>query len=349
MGFHLINPSKSANRQKIKSWVSLPIESQKVGCHYQLTTVFVMLCKLFIERRFNELDNILYAVTEDGEKLEGGTYLTPEQSKREEEIKAQRREYFRRQDQANILRINFAEVLGEFYFVNYRKLLDVIDDDTALAFKYLYLCTFADKNGKLEYEGKPVLHKYFKRMLGLKDVHTASVIVDKMEELLLLYSIDGEYYVNLEYYIRNRALPENFKGNSSRMIDRGIRKLYEQATPRYHAMLGKLVPLLEYLNKHNNILCTRDTVDEYDYKRIKPLTATEICSICGRSTENSDYFIKQLRSFTIDRLPFVRRVVDNTKYNLDCYIVNPYVVYMGNHNDHLEWTFKLFDLRSRRH
>ncbi len=294
-------------------------------------------------------NNVIYAVTEDGEKLEGGNYITPEQARREEEIRAQRKAYFKRQEQSNILKINFTEILGEFYFVNYRKLLSVIDDDTSLAFKYLYLCTFADQDGRLEYEGKPVIHKYFRRILGLKDINTASIVVAKMEELSLLYSIGNEYYVNMDYYIRNRSLPDNFKGNSSRMIDRGIRRLYEQATPRYHAMLGKIVPLLEHLNKHTNILCTLDTVNEYDYKRIKPLTATEICRICGRSPDNSDYFIKQLQSFVIDRLPFVRRVVDNTKYKLDCYIVNPYVVYMGNHNNHLEWTFKLFDLGSHYH
>lgn len=293
--------------------------------------------------------NIIYAITSDGEKLEGGTYITPEQAQREEEIRAQRKAYFKRQEQSNVLRINFTEILGEFYFVNYRKLLATIDDDTGLAFKYLYLCTFADKDGQLEYEGKSVIHKDFRRILQLKDRHVASDVVRKMEALSLLYSINNIYYINTNYYVRNRTLPDDFKGNSSRMIDRGIQRLYEQSTPRYHNMLGKIVPLLEHLNKHNNILCSADTVDEYDYKKIKPLTATEICRICSRSTENSDYFIKQLNSFVINRLPFVRRVVDNTKYKLDCYIVNPYVVYMGSRNDHLDWTFKLFDLRSQRH
>lgn len=291
--------------------------------------------------------NVIYAVTEFGEKVEGGYYITPDQIKQEEKLREERKQYFDRVKQKDVLKIEFTEILGSFYFVNYRKLLKLIDDDTALGFKYLYLCTFADKDGKLEYDGKSVIHKNFKRILMMRDIETVGNVVHKLENLQLLYAIDNEYYINLDYYIRNQKLPEDFKGNSSRMIDNGIRRLYEQATPRYHEMLGKIVPLLEHINKNNNILCTKDTVNEYDYKKIKPLTAVEICKICGRSTQNSDYFIKQLRSFVIDRLPFVRRVVDNTQYHLDCYIVNPYVVYMGSYNNHLEWTFKLFDLRSR--
>lgn len=290
---------------------------------------------------------IIYAVDEFGEKHEGGEYITPTQSKRDEEIRKQRKEYFERMKQQELIRIDFTEVLGEFYFLNYRKLLETLQDDTSLAFRYLYLCTFADKDGKLEYKSKPVIHKDFKRILNVNRV-LAGEIVEKLSLFDLVYKRGDEYYMNLDYYIRNQSLPEEFKGNSSRMIDKGIRELYEQSTPRKHEMLGKIVPLLEYVNKYNNILCTKDTVSEYDHKRVKPLSGYEICRICNRSVQNSDVFLKELKSFVIDRLPFIRRVVDETKYNLDCYIINPYVVYMGSRNDHLEWTFKLFDLRSRR-
>ena len=293
------------------------------------------------------MSKVLYAVDEFGVKHEGGEYITSEEYERNEELRKQRKEYFERMDQQKFLKIEFTEILGEFYFLNYRKLLQIIGDDTSLAFKYLYLCTFADKDGKLEYKSKSVIHKDFQRILNVNRV-LAGEIVEKLNSYNLIYKVNDEYYVNLEYYIRNQSLPEEFKGNSSRMIDKGIRELYEQATPRKHAMLGKIVPLLEYVNKYNNILCTKDTVSEYDYKRIKPLSGYEICRICNRSVENSDVFLKELKSFVIDRLPFIRRIVDETKYNLDCYIINPYVVYMGSRNDHLEWTFKLFDLRSRR-
>lgn len=291
--------------------------------------------------------NIIYAVDEFGEKHEGGKYITQEQAERDEQIRNQRKQYFERMEQQNILKIGFEEVLGEFYFINYRKLLQLTNDNTALAFRYLYLCTFADNEGKLIYKGKNVIHKDFKRILELNP-KTANNDIADLEKYKLIYKNDDNYHVNLDYYIRKQKLPDDFKGNSARMIDRGIRELYKQSTPRYHEMLGKIVPLLEYINKYNNILCTKDTVTEFDHRKIKPLSGYEICRICNRSVQNSDYFLKQLKSFVIDRLPFIRRVVDDTKYNLDCYIVNPYVVYMGSRNDHLDWTFKLFDLRSRR-
>ena len=293
------------------------------------------------------MPKVLYAVDEFGVKHEGGNYITPEEDAKDQAVKEERKRYFERMKQQELLRIEFGEILGEFYFVNYRKLLELLKDDTALAFKYLYLCTFADRDGKLEYKMKSVIHKDFKRILNIHR-NTVDPVVDKMIEYKLLYKNNDEYYINLDYYIRNQKLPEEFKGNSSRMIDRGIRELYEQSTPRKHEMLGKIVPLLEYVNKYNNILCTKDTVCEYDHKKIKPLSGYEICRICNRSVQNSDVFLKELKSFVIDRLPFIRRVVDETKYNLDCYIINPYVVYMGSRNDHLEWTFKLFDLQSRR-
>lgn len=293
------------------------------------------------------MPNIIYAVDEFGEKHEGGTYITPEQAKREAEIREQRKQYFKRMEQEQVLKIGFEEILGEFYFVNYRKLLQMTNDNTALAFRYLYLCTFADNDGKLEYKGKDVIHKDFKRILNLNP-KTAGSDIAELETYKLIYKVGDVYHVNLDYYIRKQKLPDDFKGNSARMIDHGVQELYEQSTPRNHEMLGKIVPLLEYINKYNNILCTKETIMEFDHKKIQPLSGYEICRICNRSIENSDRFLKELKSYVIDRLPFIRRVVDDTKYHLDCYIVNPYVVYMGSRNDHLEWTFKLFDLRSRR-
>lgn len=293
------------------------------------------------------MSNIIYAVDEFGEKHEGGYYISPEQAKRETEIREQRKQYFKRMEQEQILKIGFEEILGEFYFVNYRKLLQITNDNTALAFRYLYLCTFADNDGRLEYKGKTVIHKDFKRILNLNP-KTSGNDISELENYKLIYKVENIYYVNLDYYIRKQKLPDNFKGNSARMIDHGVRELYEQSTPRNHEMLGKIVPLLEYINKYNNILCTKETVMEFDHKKVQPLSGYEICRICNRSVENSDRFLKELKSYVIDRLPFIRRVVDDTKYHLDCYIVNPYVVYMGSRNDHLEWTFKLFDLRSGR-
>ena len=294
------------------------------------------------------MPKVIYAVDEFGEKHEGGVYITPEEQTKQRELSEKRRQYFRHMQQQNNLNVKFTDILGEFYFVNYRKLLQITDDNTALAFRYLYLCTFADNDGKLEYKGKEVLHKDFRRILGLNP-KTARKDIDELEQYNLIYPVKDKYYVSLDYYIRKQKLPDDFKGSSARMIDRGVRELYEQSTPRHHEMLGKIVPLLEYINKYNNIICTKDTVTEFNHKKLVPLTGYEICRICNRSVENSDRFLKELKSFIIDRLPFVRRVVDETKYDLDCYIVNPYVVYMGSRNDQLEWTFKLFDLRSKKY
>lgn len=293
------------------------------------------------------MPKVIYAVDEFGEKHEGGIYITPEEQVKQRELSEKRRQYFRHMQQQNNLNVKFTDILGEFYFVNYRKLLQITDDNTALAFRYLYLCTFADNEGRLEYKGKNVIHKNLKRILNLNP-KTAGADVAELEDNNLIYRLDDIYYVNLEYYIRKQKLPDDFKGNSARIIDRGVRELYEQSTPRNHKILGRIVPLLEYINKYNNIICTKDTVTEFDYKKIAPLTGYEICRICNRTVENSDRFLKELKTFSIDRLPFIRRVVDETKLDLDCYIVNPYVVYMGSRNDQLEWTFKLFDLRSRK-
>lgn len=288
-----------------------------------------------------------FYVDEYGVVRRDGVWKDREEIIKEQELREKRRRYFAHMKTKDELYIQFDMVFGSFYFVNYIKLLPLIDDDTALAFRYLYLCTYADKDGQLFYKGKPVLHKDFRRILELNRNLTCET-TDQLENLGLIYEINDHYYVNLAHYIRNQKLPNDFKGSSSRMIDNGIQELYKQSTPRKHAMLGKIVPLLEYINKYNNILCTKETVLEHDHKKIQPLTGVEICKICGRSPQNSDVFIKELRSFVIDRLPFVRRIVDNTEYKLDCYIVNPYVVYMGSRNDHLEWTFKLFDLNNKR-
>lgn len=293
------------------------------------------------------MPEVIYAVDKFGEIHEGGIYTTPEEQEKYRQLSEKRRQYFKKMHEQNNLQVNFTDILGEFYFVNYRKLLDLTNDNTALAFRYLYLCTFADKDGKIIYKGKEVIHKNFRRILNLNP-KTSNEDIAELEKYNLIYKIDDVYYVNLDYYIRKQKLPDDFKGQSARMIDHGVRELYEQSTPRKHAMLGKIVPLLEYVNKNNNIICTKDTIFETDYTKITPLSGYEICRICNRTVNNSDRFLKELKSFVIDRLPFIRRVVDETEFDLDCYIINPYVVYMGSRNDYLEWTFKLFDLRSRR-
>ena len=69
------------------------------------------------------MGKVLYGVDEFGEKLEGGVYITEQEMVKQRELSEKRRQYFKQMQQENILRIDFTEILGEFYFVNYRKLL----------------------------------------------------------------------------------------------------------------------------------------------------------------------------------------------------------------------------------
>ena len=270
---------------------------------------------------------------------------TKEMVEKQESERKRRRDYFRHQEEKQKLHLEVENILGEFYFLHYKRLIEKIDGDTALAFRYLYICTYANDIGKLFYRDKPMKHKDIVRILRM-DRKLASSEINRMIELGLLIENQDCYVANLYYYIRNLQMPEQFKGNSSRMFDNGIRELYDISTPRHHAMLGEIVPLLEYINKYNNVICTKSTVAERDFKKLQPLHMSEICKICGRSGTSRTTFKNSLGSFKINGLPLFRSVVEDNK--TVGYIINPYILYMGSRNDDLQFAFNLFDLKRRK-
>ena len=260
------------------------------------------------------------------------------------EERERRRQIYEHKQQSAQLMEEIEKILGEFFFLNYKRLLANIQNDKALAFRYLYICTYANDIGTLLYKGKPMKHKDIVHVLNMNN-KIASEEIRRMIEYNLLIDNGNCYTANLYYYVRNMEIPNEFKGRSARMFDNGIRALYDISTPRHHALLGEIVPLLEYINKYNNILCTKETVTQRDFKKIQPLNMKEICEICGRSTDNRTAFKNSLGKYKINNLPLFRSVVEHDK--TVGYIINPYILYMGSRNDDLKFAFSLFDLNRR--
>lgn len=281
-----------------------------------------------------------------GEVLDkqSGVFVSNADLQKQNEEKERRKNYFDHQNQKGQLRLEVDNILGQFYFINYKRLLGIIDNDTALAFRYLYLCTFANDVGQLYYKDKQMRHKDVVRVLYMNN-KIASAEVNRMIEFGLLLENNGYYSANLYYYIRNIGLPDEFKSRSARIFDNGIKSLYEISTARHHKTLGEIVPLLEYINKYNNVICSKDTIEERDFKKIKPLNMGEICTICERSNSNRILFKQALGKYKINGLPLLRSVVEDNQ--TIGYVINPYVLYMGSRNDDLQFAFSLFDLKRR--
>ena len=290
-----------------------------------------------IQRTYNPITGEIY-------NEEKGLFLTDAELQRAQQEKERRKNYFEFTQQKQILHIEIENILGQFYFSHYKRLLKIIQNDTALAFRYLYICTYADNDGRLIYKGKQMLHKDVVKLLNINR-NTALSNVNKMIEYGLLIEEKGLYSANLQYYIRRKKLPEDFKKQSSRIFDNGIRTLYCESTARHHEILGEIVPLLEYINKYNNVVCTKETVEQREFDKINPLTMKEICSICGRSIDNTDVFKKQLGKYKINGLPLFRGIIEDKKSI--GYVFNPYILYMGSRNDDLEFAFNLFDLKRK--
>ena len=215
---------------------------------------------------------------------------------------------------------NNYNIFKDCYYINHNKLLNTLNGNESLLFRYLYLCSFMDEHNKLYFQGDPVVHKDFMGIFGLnRNLNTR--VTKTLEDLDLMYKIKKQYYINPHYCTRDKFIIQNQSGYVFCITDYGIRKLYKQAVPRKHTLLGKYFSLLEYTNKYYNVICSKETTGEIDYNRINFLNGVQICDMCDRSNENSSLFFRDLKEFIINDQPLIC-YSSSIHYNLNPFVVS---------------------------
>ena len=290
----------------------------------------------------------IYMDVDTGEYLGEGIFLSREYVEKKQEAQVNKAEGFAKKKKKDEFSQYINSNFGSFYFNNYMKLLKKLNNNTALLFRFLYLCTYADYDGYLKYGNYSYsVHHGYMTEKDFEDVFKMSkAMITKLKKelydnnLIIKSKTDDRLIVNGSFYTRGELCLGDML-ESSRVFDDGIKELYEKSNPREHKKIGVLIPLLPYLNKYHNILCNKPLEKELKY--IEPLTLREICKIVDYDSSNEDKLKKQLESITVKDNPMVA-FISHAKGRF--FVVNPSLFYKGNCLDDLTGVINLFKVEN---
>lgn len=285
-----------------------------------------------------------YVNVNTGEYLGEGIFLSKEYIEKKQETQVNKVEGYSKKKKKDEFSKYMNSNFGSFYFNNYMKLLKKLNNNTALLFRFLYLCTYADYDGYLKYGNYSygVNHGYMNEKDFDEVFKMSKAMITKLKKelydnnLIIKSKIDDRLIINGSFYTRGELCLGDML-ESSRVFDDGIKELYEKSNPREHKRIGVVIPLLPFLNKYHNILCNKPL--ERELKYIEPLTLREMCKIIGYDITNEDRLRKQLQNITVKNNPLVA-YVSHAKARF--FVVNPALFYKGNCLDDLKGVINLF-------
>ena len=285
-----------------------------------------------------------YVNVNTGEYLGEGIFLSKEYIEKKQETQVNKVEGYSKKKKKDEFSKYMNSNFGSFYFNNYMKLLKKLNNNTALLFRFLYLCTYADYDGYLKYGNYSygVNHGYMTEKDFDEVFKMSKAMITKLKKelydnnLIIKSKIDDRLIINGSFYTRGELCLGDML-ESSRVFDDGIKELYEKSNPIEHKRIGVVIPLLPFLNKYHNILCNKPL--ERELKYIEPLTLREMCKIIGYDITNEDRLRKQLQNITVKNNPLVA-YVSHAKAKF--FVVNPALFYKGNCLDDLKGVINLF-------
>lgn len=237
--------------------------------------------------------------------------------------------------------------LGSFHFCKYENIHKTIGNDSALIFRFVYLCTYSDYDGVLrfgnEYRGKHkdlMSESDFKEVFGLSERATG-----ELKKQLFGYGLitkeDDKLIVNNKYFNKGN-IDRNSVKSSVRVFEDTIQKLYKSSLPRQHKQIGLLFILLPLVSYHNNIICRYPNA--LTIRESQPMTIQEICEYIGYDKSNASRIKKSLYSIRINNEMIFMGIEAKTKKGdiVICFVVNPYIYYKGNNMEQFIHTHDYF-------
>lgn len=240
------------------------------------------------------------------------------------------------------------KTLGSFIFSHFIEVLNIFNDEEgnfegALAFRFIYLCTFIDYDNKLRW-GNNFRGKYRTEMLesDLKEVLGLSrnqIVKDKQKLIdLVVLKINKDKTMSIDFnYCHKGKYKNSLKGESIRIFENGIQQLYKTSIPKEHKRLGLFIKLIPYLNKENNILCLNP--EEEMLIEILPLSIQDICKITGYAVNNARRLESELLKITVGNEYLMMK---HMKYYSVIYSINPKIFYRGSNLENLQSLIDLF-------
>lgn len=296
-----------------------------------------------IKERLDEYDFQNYVNVDTGEVHNDVLIVTKEDKEseiKEGMLRQQKHDYLQKKTEYTDLIKDLGEGKG-FYFSHYKNLLDQIGDDYALAFRFLYLCTYAGYDRVLKYCGKFMVESDFGDVFDLSKPTVLSIkkslfengLVEKHENVLM---------VNENYFLRS-SLKKEYVGNSCRVFNRGIRNIYENSKAGEHKKLGRVILLLELVHNEYNVICRNpDCSLEED---IDPLSLKEIGELIGFDTDDKHCYrlIKFLLNIEVDDR-YLLEVMTRDRDQKKMLVINPKIFYKGTHMEELGFLNAFFNM-----
>ena len=239
------------------------------------------------------------------------------------------------------------ENFGSFFFNKYNKTLDkfMVDGkyESAMAFRFLYLCTYMDYDNKLRFgcnfRGKErafMVEKDLQEVLGLSERETRNTKKFLLSLGILKMDSEGVLFVD-KMYSKKGQITESFNRESTRVFDGAIRKLYEESKAIEHKKLGLFIKLIPYINFKFNILCfnPKEEVEEL----VKPMDMKDLCDVVGYAQKNSARLKRELFGIKVNGKFIIGTFETGAGSSI---VINPNIFYAGNKLEELKWLTAMF-------
>ncbi len=224
--------------------------------------------------------------------------------------------------------------LGGFNFCFYLK-LNNLNLRPQILFRFVYLCTFTNYNNELIEGRKNFTRKTFNKVLCLS-VAEVKKTLKELKETNLLIEKEGKYMIDNNICKRGRLNKKEKQGDFTRVFDKGVKELYEQALPREHKLLSSLISLLPHVNREYNIVCYNP--EEKNLKKINMYNFNELADELGY--KNSRVMKKELLKIKVGGQYALALVMIGGSIGI---YINPKLYYKGSDIEQLKVIIATFD------
>lgn len=251
-----------------------------------------------------------------------------------------KKKWLEKKNHTKELRDYILENYGSFSFSHYDELLSRNIEEQYII-RFLYLCTYLELNdttNRIHY-GKTndglATEKDLKEILKM-DKKEKERTFERTKKAFIDYELiyinkDRTISVNSKYCTKGKIKDKDLLKESVKIMDEGIRDIYERATITEHKKLGLLIKLLPYINFNHNIICSNPT--ENDIEKIIPLNMKELCNKVGYNPTNSNRLKRDLFALTVNG-ELVVKITETGKAKF--ITINPRVYYKGTDKDKLK-------------
>lgn len=235
---------------------------------------------------------------------------------------------------SDIFYMFISEMCGSFYHNYYNKVIP-----HKFVFRYLYLCTFMNYKGYLEYGSS----KGENRLVTKKDMIEILKLKNKQFYDTFNYFIENKMIIEDENFIKinNELCKKGSIGKNNgviRMFNDAIRYVYENSSSNEHNKIGMLIKLLPYVHFNTNIICNNP--DEEKEELIKPLKQKEIIELLGISKPTISSLLN-IKILSGSEYAFVK--FSNGSFK-NIYVINPRFAFKGNDSKWIENNLAYFKI-----